>query len=98
MSVEDRGGAPAVAPVEIAAGVTSGHPRHLRQLRNLDVDAAPSLPLGKSLATWHVMPLHSTDGGSLLRVFDLLIVKEAGSQLKFAPSNPRWPLRVARIA
>jgi hypothetical protein len=36
------------------------------------------------------MALHSTDGGSLLPVFDLLIVKEAGSQLKFAPS--RFPI------
>jgi hypothetical protein len=36
------------------------------------------------------MALHSTDGGSFLRVFDLLIVKEAGSQLKFAPS--RFPI------
>jgi hypothetical protein len=36
------------------------------------------------------MALHSTDGGSLLPAFDLLIVKEAGSELKFAPS--RFPI------
>ena len=44
----------------------------------------------KSLAAWHVMALYSTDGGSLLPVFDLLIVKESGSQLKFSPS--RFPI------
>jgi hypothetical protein len=49
-----------------------------------------------SLAAWHVMALHSTDGGSLLPVFDLLIVKEAGSQLKFAPS--RFPIMATEHA